>query len=47
MSPDLRTKPVKPAAPSDIYTALVIASFFACLASMVFVALKYFSQYGS
>ena len=47
MSPDIKTKPIKPIAASDVYTVLVIAAFFACAATAVFVALTGYSQFGS
>jgi hypothetical protein len=47
MSPDLRTKPTKPTAASDIYTVLVVAAFLAVFATFLFVAAKSYFQYGS
>jgi hypothetical protein len=47
MSPDLRTKPTRPVAASDIYTVLVVAAFFTVLATFLLVAAKSYTQYGS
>ena len=47
MSPEGRTKPLKPAVASDIYTVLLIIAFSAVLATFAFVAAKSYNLFGS
>jgi hypothetical protein len=47
MSPEGRTKPLKPQVPSDIYAVLLIIAFSAVLATLLFVVARSYNQFGS